>query len=70
MLHGVDPGEAVDAEISDPGLVDVDHAVDDSWMLGEQIVESKEVPVVGVLADECRVAAVVVQGDVRASWEP
>ena len=27
VLHGVDP-EAVDAEVADPGLVDVDHPVD------------------------------------------
>ena len=63
VLHGVDP-EAVDAEISDPGLVDVDHPVHDGGVLGEQIVESEAVAVVGVLADECRVAAVVVERDV------
>jgi hypothetical protein len=63
MLHGVDP-EAIDTHVRDPGLIDLDHAVDHSRMLGEEIVESEEITVVGVLADECRVAAVVVERDV------
>jgi hypothetical protein len=63
VLHRVD-AEAVDAEVADPRLVDVDHAADDPRVLGEQVVEAEEVAVLRVLADERRVAAVVVQGDV------
>ena len=44
VLHGVD-AEAVDAEVLDPGLVDVDHPVDDLGPLGEQVVEAEEVAV-------------------------
>jgi hypothetical protein len=50
VLHRVDP-EAVDAEVGDPRLVDVDHAVDDPGVLGEQVVQA-EVAVPRVLADE------------------
>jgi hypothetical protein len=63
VLHRVD-AEPVDAEVADPGLVDVDHAAHDPGILGEQVVEAEEVAVVGVLADERRVAAVVVERDV------
>src|SRR5918997_187941 len=38
VLHRVDP-EAVDPEVRDPLLVDVDHAVDDLVLLGEEVVE-------------------------------
>jgi hypothetical protein len=63
VLHGVD-AEAVDAEVADPGLVDVDHPLDDPGVLGEQVVQAEEVAVQGVLADKGGVAAVVVQGHV------
>jgi hypothetical protein len=63
VLHRVD-AEAVHAEVPDPRLVDLDHAVDDAWVLREQVVEAEEVAVVGVLPDERRVAAVVVERDV------
>ena len=63
VLHRVD-AEAVDAEVGDPVLVDVDHPLDHAGVLGEQVVQAEEVAVVGVLADERGVAAVVVQGHV------
>ena len=63
MLHRVDP-KAVDAQLADPGLVDIDHPLDHSGVLGEQVIETEEVAVVGVLVNEGGVAAVVVQGDV------
>ena len=63
VLHRVHP-EAVDAELADPELVDVDHPVDDARVLREQVVEPEEVAVLGVLADERRVAAVVVEAHV------
>ena len=59
MLDRVDP-EPVDVEVCDHPLEDVDEAVLDHGMLGEEVVESEEVPVQRVLAGECRVAAVVV----------
>ena len=59
VLHRVDP-EAVDAEVADPRLVDVDHARDDPRVLREEVVEAEEVAVERVLAVERRVAAVVV----------
>ena len=58
VLGGVDP-EAVDTEV-DPRLVDVLHALLDLGPLREQVVEADEVAVLGRLAGECRVAAVVV----------
>ena len=48
-------------EVPDPRLVDVDHAVDDLRVLREEVVEAEEVAVLGVLAGERRVAAVVVE---------
>ena len=63
VLHRVHP-EAVDAEVADPRLVDVDHAVDDHGVLREEVVEAEEVAVLRVLAHERRVAAVVVEADV------
>ena len=63
VLHGVDP-EAVDVEVLDPRLVDVDHPVDHLGTLGEQVVEAEEVAVLAVLTDERRVAAVVVHRQV------
>ena len=45
VLDGVD-AEAVDAQIG-PGLVDVDHAVDDDLVLGHQVVEVTEIHVDG-----------------------
>jgi hypothetical protein len=43
VLDGVD-AEAVDAEV-DPRLVDVDHAVATTGLLGEQVVQTDEVAV-------------------------
>jgi hypothetical protein len=63
VLHGVHP-EAVDAEVADPGHVDVDHSVDDTRVLGEEVVEPEEVAVLRVLPAEGRVAAVVVEAHV------
>ena len=63
VLHRVHP-EAVDAELADPELVDVDHPVDDARVLREEVVEPEEVAVQRVLADEGRVAAVVVEAHV------
>jgi len=51
-------------EVADPRLVDVDHALDDRGMLGEEVVEAEEIAVERVLAHERRVAAVVVERDV------
>ena len=59
VLHGVD-AEAVDLHVLDPLLVDPDHPVDHFLALGEEVVEPEEVAVLRVLADERRVAAVVV----------
>ena len=63
VLHRVD-AEAVDAEVLDPGLVDVRHPAHDAGVLGEQVVETEEVAVERVLAGEGRVAPVVVEPDV------
>jgi hypothetical protein len=63
VLHGVHP-EAVDGEVADPALVDVDHPVHDGRVFGEQVVQPEEVAVLGVLPGEGRVAAVVVEADV------
>ncbi len=63
VLDRVDP-VAVDADVGDPGRVDVDHPLDDLGPLGEEVVEAEEVAVERVLADEGRVAAVVVHGAV------
>jgi hypothetical protein len=60
VLHRVD-AEAVDLRLAHPRLVDVDHAVDDLRVLGEEVVEAEEVAVLRVLAGERRVPAVVVQ---------
>ncbi|MCB5292185.1 hypothetical protein BJQ90_01619 [Arthrobacter sp. SO3] len=60
MLHGVDP-EAVHTEVADPLLIDVDHAVDNPWLLCEQVIEAEEVPVGGVFAFKGSVAAVVIE---------
>ena len=42
MLRGID-AEAVDAEAVDPAAVDLDHALNDARILGEEIVEPDEV---------------------------
>ena len=63
VLHRVDP-EAVDVEVLDPGLVDVDHPVDHLGTLGEEVVEAEEVAVLAVLAGERGVAPVVVHRQV------
>ena len=63
VLHGVDP-EPVDAHLPDPGLVDVDHPADHLRVLGEQVVQTEEVAVVGVLTGEGGVAPVVVERDI------
>ncbi len=60
VLHRVHP-EAVDPEVADPALVDVDHPVDHARLLGEEVVEAEEVAVQRVLAGERRVPAVVVE---------
>ncbi len=59
VLRRVDP-EAVDADVGDPRLEDVDHPVDDLRAFGEEVVEPEEVAVLAVLPDERGVATVVV----------
>ena len=59
VLHRVD-AVAVDAELADPGPVDLGHALDHLRLLGEEVVEPEEVAVLAVLAGEGRVSAVVV----------
>ena len=60
VLHRVD-AEAVDGEVADPALVDLDHPLDYPRVLREEVVEAEEVAVERVLAREGRVAAVVVE---------
>ncbi len=53
---------AVDVEVVDPEVEDVDEPVDHVDLLGEEVVETEEVTVLRALAGEGRVAAVVVVG--------
>ncbi len=59
VLDRVDP-EAVDVEVPHPLLVDLLHPADDLGTLGPQVVEAEEVALVGGLAGEGGVPAVVV----------
>ena len=60
VLHRVDP-EAVDVVPLDDVGVQVDHPVDDTGVLGEEVVEPEEVAPRVALAVERRVAAVVIE---------
>ena len=63
----VDMFDRVDSESGDVVAIDdvgvqVNHACDDAWILGEQIVEPEEVSVVGALAVKSGIAPIVIDG--------